>query len=318
MWSLFNGRAPRRPTAAWLAGALLFLGSMAQEVRASQITWASNAFANNLQSGGLPLDSSFVFFLGTFAPGFVPTAANTSQWAARWITLEASAYNPVSGRFAESTDYATNSAPFLTGVRGYIWGTNGKCGAGEWILLSNSSWTFPVGAGGPGAPTVTWSASQANQVIIGTLGAGDVHLRTAAAGAAVPPVLSPTLWRQMVFTSADLSDDTISGWSADPDRDGASNLQEYATGSPPKSATRAFPILTPVAGANAGFSLTLARDCRSSVLWSAQESPDLTFWTPASPDVVQEPLNASGFRLTVPPAGQSPRFVRFLLSLPPG
>jgi hypothetical protein len=317
MWFPPNGIVPRKPALPVVVMVLL-LGWCAglRRLEATQITWASNALALNLQSNGAALDGTFVFFLGTFAPGFAPAAGNISHWAAQWRTLEATAYNATTRRFAESTDYAVNPPGFPTGTRGYIWGTNGRCGAGEWILLTDPAWTFPAGFTGPGAPALTWSASQAGEVISGTLGEGGVHLRTAATGPATPPALSPAAWRGLWFSAAQLSDPVVSGWEADPDADGASNLFEYATGTDPGSASgRASPTVTASAGGTR-MEVSLARDCRSQAVWLPQESAKLSGWIPAAPDILQEPATADGFRLTLPRGPGGLRFVRFHLALP--
>ena len=317
MWSPLHGITLMKTKATPVGLALLLaVTSGCCRLQASQITWASNAFADNLQSNGLPLTDEFLFFLGTFATGFTPTAANTSEWSSKWSTLEISAYNTTSARFAASTDYITNVAPFFAGVRGYIWGCNGKCGAGEWILLGNNTWRFPVGASGPAAPTVTWSASQADQVITGSVGVGGAHLRTAAVGANTPPALTPLLWRALWFSSAELLDSTISGWDADPDKDRVLNLAEYATGTSPKSYSARALTETSLAAGGSRLDFSLARDCRSPALWSPQESTHLENWIPTGSDILKEPMTPSGYRLGLPLTSGLRRFVRFNFTLP--
>ncbi len=66
---------------------LCALGALWQFVlgttQAGAVNWNSSLFQSNLTSSGAALDDSFVFELGAFdlTGGFVPTSANTDQWA---------------------------------------------------------------------------------------------------------------------------------------------------------------------------------------------------------------------------------------------
>ena len=56
--------------------------------RADTINWSGDLtddkFFNQAGVGGLPLDGSYWFELGTFGSGFTPTSANVGSWAANW------------------------------------------------------------------------------------------------------------------------------------------------------------------------------------------------------------------------------------------
>jgi hypothetical protein len=310
---------------------LLLLIACIAPISATEIKWSSSTFVPvhpnpnpNQQSTGAALDQSFLFALGAFSSGFVPTSANVASWAANWSTLDRSTYAPTSRAFNSTATYESNTAPFTTTNQAYIWGYNGTCEAGEWILLTNSSWKFPIGSGGPSAPTVTWTVNGANAIILGSVNGGGYpgtpsagfHIKTAAVGSALPPALPAASWQSLYFPN-DLGNPAISGWNADPDVDGFSNLYEYATGSSPVFASSVQRLqLTRSTGGNSLFA-TLARDCRTSVIWSVKESSQLNQWTPAGPDITLSPDLSAGYRITLPISATSKRFVRFEFTVTP-
>lgn len=55
-------------------------------------------------------------------------------------------------------------------------------------------------------------------------------------------------WKSLKFTAPELLDSAVSGNTADPDKDGLSNLLEYATGTEPKTANSSSVTVAPVSG----------------------------------------------------------------------
>ena len=77
---------------ATIAAAALALGAITENSDAASITIGfSGGFPDTpqkLSSGSdIPVDGSFTFELGAFAPGFTPTALNTDQWLSHWSVV---------------------------------------------------------------------------------------------------------------------------------------------------------------------------------------------------------------------------------------
>ncbi len=201
---------------------------------AEQINFLSTPGSTNYTSAGAPqtLDADFVFELGAFADGFVPSVANTGDWADHWVTLGRASYNPAVGWFTARTFLDSNAAPFRQGDPAYIWGHDD---GGEWILMGNPGWQWPAVSGGVGTPGGTsFSVSSPGTVaVLGAVAGQGFQMMTAAALGAVPDVGAGP-WLAQHFTPAELDDPAVSGWGADPDGDGSTNLEEFAAGTRPK------------------------------------------------------------------------------------
>lgn len=229
---------PIGPKLLGTLGAWMLLTS--GHVQAGAVNWNSSLFQTNLTSAGGAMDDSFVFELGAFdlTDGFTPTSANTDQWAARWRPAQRNFYNPTTRLFSGSYEVASNATPFGTNQKGYIWGHHCSGHNGEWILLTNTNWKWPL-VGGTN-PAVAWTVGNSQTPIVGQINGSGFHMRTSAVGDKPLPPINPADWRSLRFSASDLLNASISGWNADPDNDGMPNLLEYATGCNPKSATRVW------------------------------------------------------------------------------
>ena len=141
-------------------------------------------------------------------------------------------------------------------------------------------------------------------------------------------------WLKQNFTTAELSDAAISGSLADPERDGISNLEEYAFGGNPKSADR--PILPHVGIQDGHLVITFTRLLnRTDISYTALAGSDLMAFTPmakstlgaptvplnggavsATPDAVDSKKESVAVRDNTPVSGASVRFMRIEIHRP--
>lgn len=190
----------------------------------------------------------------------------------------------------------------------------GSTGTLEWAYSSGfgtggSSFSFTVSypAGLGASQTVTSSAIY----------------RSPLANLAISPLVFTAppaplaAWRAQNFTADELANPAISGPDADPDRDGRSNLLEYALGSSPKLAGPAES-----AGMSAGttewiYSYTRPAD-RTDVVYAVEASTNLTQWFTVG--VVHERVStASGtetWQARYPRAGAAQLYFRLKVAVP--
>jgi uncharacterized delta-60 repeat protein len=89
-------------------------------------------------------------------------------------------------------------------------------------------------------------------------------------------------WQQSHFTSAELSNPSISGDSADPDGDGLKNLFEYAFGLDPKSSNTTDPISTTTDATYISIIYPKLKTA-TDVTFVVEKSIDLVTWTAVTP-----------------------------------
>jgi hypothetical protein len=302
---------------------LLFLMLPAMPVRAgATIAFGSSVGALNLTSAGVELDNRFVFEIGCFSPGFVPTAANTTEWITQWHAFPdgVAAYQTTAlgapfpadwqlNSFSGSVQILENPAPFTTGVPLYLWGFDRRTlsGKGEWILMTAPSWVCPDGQ--EINPAVSYAVSNASRAIVGRINQDGIEMQTSAVVLSGTPESLPD-WRAWNFgAAASEPGQELAVWGnqADPDQDLLSNLIEYFLGSDPLAPDAGDPLSAPQPDAG-GLVLhyrrsSLAREAKGGVEWSA----DLRQWTQAgleekiiSSDATSVMVEA---RLASPPAG---------------
>lgn len=165
--------------------------------RGSGVGWSNSPFDTvpMMDNFGNALDSTYVFELGTFANGFVPTAANTDQWSVNWKLLSVADapddWFPNVPSFGQSFTFNANgtvqglpgSATFTAGEQAYLWVYSGV----QWALVTDNSpgataddiWQLPTPGDNSPTSQLTWVLDQANVAIVG--GVNGVQSGTAIA-----------------------------------------------------------------------------------------------------------------------------------------
>ena len=289
--------------------------------RAGDIEWRSTLFQTNEDSEGGGIDSSWSFYLGYFAGGFLPTSGNTASWSGNWVTVSATKYDDAFGsRFVGLWE---NDGSVFAGAKGYIWGVNREGIDQEWILLSGSTWFWPAQGGGsidPSGNKVVWQVDSANQAVLGTVNSGGVHMKTESVPVGDPPFLNGPAWRELHFSEEELDDSLVSGWEADPDGDGCVNLFEMATGTDPRAGKEKARMRSAVVEDGGLFlTMTIPKGRSVGVTYTGSVSGDLRQWISGPPTVILESETPSSitFRDTTPWAPGKKRFGRVRVELSP-
>lgn len=294
----------------WFAGMLPLFGQMS-------ISWGTGAVNKpNLTSDGRPMDAGFRFELGVFEGAFVPTPANTAEWAAKWHRAgDREPYLSGSSAVAGNYRVPSNQMPFTAGRKAYVWGFRGGPVSGEWILLSAAGWLWPsVVDGAPPAPGFRqWFATEATPVIGEIYSSGSPFLiKSAAVGNASPPATSWDEWQK-----DNLAGVTLKEPDDDADEDGTANLLEFVFGTTPTLANP--PVAMPMSLDSGHLVITIPRRIDHPAILTMEVSGNLVDWvwgTTATETLSDGPA-ARVVRVLAPLDTANPRrFIRLRAVLP--
>lgn len=256
---------------------LVLIALLLSDLQARQINWRIPSNRNNVTSDGSAISTSFVFELGCFSQGFVPTKANAGDWAKHWHLIDRTGYRNEDTAFSDTVTITSNEAPFLAGTPVYIWGYGTEIDKTEWILATASDWNIPTPAQNNDW-FFTWVLTNSANIIAGEVNStsASVFMRTVQLSGSVPALL-PETWRLSAFNSEQLSDPDVSGWGADPDDDGLSNIDEYAFDTNPLVANH-IPFLQLTVSAETATVLLPRKQDRLALL-ATEVSEDLDDWS---------------------------------------
>lgn len=191
-----------RPTLKWLVLAMILMCSAPGMTRGSTIFWGSSFNDLLFTSTGQTLDESFIFEVGTFTSGFVPTIHNTNVWDANWklfdraVHPDSEGWNVPDQFFVGTVDHLLNGTSdslaaspadvFMQGEAVYLWVYNSKAivPGSEWALVTDSDllgnianlWSIPD-PNDPIGTSYDWQLLDADTAILGGVngiqGAGD-------------------------------------------------------------------------------------------------------------------------------------------------
>lgn len=269
-----------------LAVALLGATTSAQ---AAQVWFSSSIDGGHHTSTGAPLGDDTIVELGAFAPGFVPTAANTSEWKQNWHSAARSLYDAQNRWYNGTFTVPNNNGVYATGQQGWIWIYNRS---GEWCLFSKPSWTWPstAGEGFTQAP-VEWSAQEASINIVGQASTPDEEITTAQISGAASPSITFEQWASLLFGQ------TPASANNDNDGDGISNFAEYALGSRADLAG-SVPSNHSIPFEENGqryLAVAIDKGWTTGVNFSASLSPDLNAWDSSATSITIVEDSATGF-----------------------
>jgi hypothetical protein len=295
---------------------LLFFLTQTAPLQAGQINWASAFLAVNRHSTNALMDGQMTFELGVFRPGFTPAADNTALWAGAWRRASIAFYNVNIAYFNDVHDVTSNAIPFGPGTKGYIWGHNGTCTNGEWILMSAPSWGWPNTD--PVAQPAYWTVGSATQIIVGQVNGPGFLMKTAAVSGPLP-ITTWAEWKSEIFSPAEQANPAISDPDKDPDKDGSNNLIEFALGGHPLipggTPGRITPGFIDAAGRQR-LTLSVTKRCDRAVLWSAGASLDLQTWPPASTTTLLENAETLTVRENLTGLNDRRVFLRAVFQIP--
>lgn len=291
-----------------------FLLLLSFSLHAKTIKWYCDPGSNNRTSGGLAMDGSFRFELGVFKNSFVPTSANTAQWAVNWAPAQRALYNASTQLFTRQFTVSSNQTPFVQNAAAYIWGFGGANG-NEWILLRASSWLWPQpDALDPFA--LEWNVADANQVICGSINANGALMQSALIANSVPPATSYAQWQ-----GEELSGVAQNAPEQDADGDGIPNVLEFVLGSPPQvpNVLPSTPVSVLRDGGADYLQILIPRRADRTATMRVERSTNLVDWTSGASVTqvtAETPLSLTA-RSLLPIDGNQPRqFLRFVAQIP--
>ncbi|NJM36493.1 MAG: hypothetical protein HC845_00670 [Akkermansiaceae bacterium] len=260
------------------------------------IAWQSSG--PHLQSNGSAMTSRFIFEVGGFVDGFVPTSENTAQWAGKWRSLGGANFQPANLRFQGASTLTTNQDPFGVSQQVYIWGYGLGGSSAEWVLIRNTSWAWPdtTVPFTPSAPFYTVTAAEAGYTtVVGHVNQSGIVIKSTAVSNSPTPSVSYTAWVVENFFISEQSDPAIVGQVADPDGDGQTNIYEYAFGTNPKQTSMASVPQLDIMNVNSqSFAqITMNFSPRAQVTMQLHQSSDLQTFTALSPAPITV-LNTQG------------------------
>ncbi len=263
---------------------------------------------------GAALDGHFLFEIGSFEVGFEPTVTNRGSWADAWTPVSREVYQinmPTGGIARLHTETAA-----LAGRRAYVWGFNVDQPTREWILLTEETWTWPAEESSDG---VNWVIDAESMAVVGESTSNGVV--TSAAGLFADPVITAAEWRAANFVAPILRDNpAISGWEADPDADGLTNLIEMVLGSHPlivNARHEGLPIGVSAPGANGVHAhVALAKRPNLLLAYRLELSNDQDLWLSNQIEIERDDLYQVSGKSMVRLAPLETQFVRVLVSIP--
>lgn len=125
----------------------LVMAAMTAAAHAQTIVWGTPVDSILVNSHGYTLDNTYVFELGAFTDGFIPSEHPLTDWFNNWRVFDsASSGNGYSAGDGYVTSTLEMSNSNFNGDQAYLWIHNSTLAyntSTEWLLVKNPAWIFP-------------------------------------------------------------------------------------------------------------------------------------------------------------------------------
>ena len=255
------------------------------------------------------MDGGFIFELGVFSGGFIPTSSNRVEWLNYWSSAQGANYSTVDKRFNAIFTVTGNPVPFVVGAEAWVFGRRDTALGSEWILFRHPSWVWPEPALFPNPLPPIWRAEDATAVLAGEVdGDGSPFLMRSEA------VMSYAQWMQTALVG-----EAFDGAEDDPDQDGVKNVVEFFSGSDPQDAGSRPAVTALISDVERGKYLQMEHAFQPDRLtnWTVEVGSDLVGWNSGDAEV-EVSLVVGGIRARdlTPVEGSDRRFMRLRVLLP--
>lgn len=273
----------------------------------NEVVFFTQSGALHVKDNNQPLGRDTFVELGAFAENFTPTSANRSLWRANWTGIKRVAYDASARFFSDTVTLSNNNAPFTTANRVWLWIFDRS---GQWCLMGNPDWRWPLVTIGPPALPLEVSPTLANVVLAGTVSTSPLvkcELVTDDAGPTVTYEEEAAL-----LLPADMR-----GPHQDADGDGQSNWYEYAFGSNPMDRNSTSQVVAVRSYSGQSYlSAKINRGWSANVQFDVQWSEDLRTWQNSGMTTVVSSLRLLEVREQNPVGSHSRRFMRVRVTGP--
>lgn len=273
------------------------------------LNFTNSGAQNNLKSDLTPLGADTFVEIGAFTPGFTPTALNRASWAVNWTALKRVRFDAVFGFFDGAANLLNNNSPFLTTNNVWVWVYDGS---GQWCVYGRDTWKWPD-ANSFFPPTgIGYTPSQANIAVAGSVSSTTPRLVCEQVTDAASPSVSYADWATLWGLPAGSA-----GKAQDADKDGRSNLYEYALGGLPLDARQDSSVVSilPYSG-QPHLAAKISRGWVTGVTYTVQWSENLTNWFTTGLTTVANTPPLLEVRDADPVGTADRRFLRVLVSSP--
>lgn len=270
------------------------------------VNFSTAVNGGHLKANNQPLGSDTFIELGAFTPGFAPTSLNRASWKQNWNPLARRAYNAQTQYFSGSANITTNTTPYTTTNKAWVWVFDRS---GNWALYSDNSWTWPDTSGT--ALPLDCNPGSANIVVAGQVNATNPRIVCELVTDAPSPGVTYTQWADLVLPEGSR------GQTTDYDGDGQNNFIEYAFGTDASNRNSFFTdVRNRDYSGQSYLSAKVLKGWATGLTYTVQWSDNLSNWYTTGLTTVSDTATLLEVRDTNPIGTETKRFMRVMVSSP--